>query len=125
EPYQGRNVLVVGGGDSAVEAACTLAEAGAKVTLAHRGTAFDRIKPKNQQRLDKCKAGGALEVLLSTKTREILDDVVVLAVDGKTRELPNDDVIVLAGGVLPTAFLEAAGVEVKKFQGEAYAPANN
>ncbi len=124
EPYAGRTVLVVGGGDSAVEAAVTLAEVGARVTLAHRGATFDRIKPKNQQRLDKARASGGLEVLLNTKTREILDDIVVLAVDGKTRELPNDDVIVLVGGVLPTAFLEAAGVEVKKFQGEAYAPAN-
>ncbi|MCB9687874.1 MAG: NAD(P)-binding domain-containing protein [Alphaproteobacteria bacterium] len=123
EPYAGRNVLVVGGGDSAVEAAVTLFEVGAKVTLVHRGATFDRIKPKNQQKLDKARKAG-LDVRTEAKTREILDDAVVIEAGGKREELPNDDVLVLVGGVLPTAFLEAAGVEVQRFSGQAYAPAN-
>lgn len=123
EPYAGRNVLVVGGGDSAVEAAVTLHEADAKVTLVHRGATFDRIKPKNQQKLDKARQSG-LDVRTEAKTREILDDAVVIEAGGRREELPNDDVIVLVGGVLPTAFLEAAGVEVQRFAGQAYAPAN-
>ncbi|MCA9493788.1 MAG: NAD(P)-binding domain-containing protein [Myxococcales bacterium] len=123
EPYAGRNVLVVGGGDSAVEAAITLFEVGAKVTLVHRGATFDRIKPKNQQKLDKARKAG-LDVRTEAKTREILDDAVVIDAGGRREELPNDDVLVLVGGVLPTAFLEGAGVEVQRFSGQAYAPAN-
>jgi thioredoxin reductase (NADPH) len=120
EAYAGRRVLVVGGGDAAVEAACSLAEAGATVHLAHRGKVFDRIKPKNQQRLDQSK----LTILLEAQTKELRPDCAVIDVSGAPQELPNDDVIVLIGGVLPTAFLEAAGVKVKSFKGEVYAPAN-
>lgn len=123
EPYAGRRVMVVGGGDSAVEAAVTLSEAGAKVTLVHRGATFDRIKPKNQQRLDQARKAG-LDVRTETRTREILDDAVVIEAGGRVEELANDDVIVLVGGVLPTTFLEGAGVEVQRFSGQAYAPAN-
>ena len=51
--YRGRRVLVVGGGDSAVEAAIGLAEQpGNEVTLSYRGEAFTRIKARNEARLD-------------------------------------------------------------------------
>jgi thioredoxin reductase (NADPH) len=124
EPFAQRDVLVVGGGDSAIEAALTLAEAGAVVTLAHRGKAFDRIKPKNAQKLEAARAAGKLQVLLETQCTLIEEQTVDLVVAGEKRTLDNDDVFVLVGGVLPTAFLEAAGVEVKAFKGERYAPAN-
>jgi thioredoxin reductase (NADPH) len=124
EPFAKRDVLVVGGGDSAVEAALTLAEAGAHVTLAHRGKAFDRIKPKNAQKLEAATAAKRLEVLLDTRCTLIEEETVELSVAGEQRTLDNDDVFVLVGGVLPTPFLEAAGVEVRSFRGERYAPAN-
>jgi thioredoxin reductase/NAD-dependent dihydropyrimidine dehydrogenase PreA subunit len=124
ELFTGRDVLVVGGGDSAVEAAVSLAEAGAKVHLAHRGKAFDRIKPKNAQKLEAAKAKGSVTVLLEAQCTLIEEETVEIAVGGQKLVLDNDDLFVLVGGVLPTPFLEAAGVEVKAFKGERYAPAN-
>lgn len=122
EAYTGLRCLVVGGGDAAVEAAITLAEAGAEVTLAHRGRVFDRIKRKNQARLDA--APEALTVLTQAKVAAIGTDTVDLMVDDQPRTLGNDRVLVFIGGVLPTEFLTRAGVSISTFRGETYAPAN-
>ncbi len=124
ERYAGSRCLVVGGGDAGVEAAVALGEAGAVVHLAHRKEMFDRIKGKNQQRLDAAVAAGQVRVLLSTTTREIRPDSVWLDQGGQAVELGNDYVLVFAGGVLPTKFLEACGIDVRTFRGERYAPAN-
>jgi thioredoxin reductase/NAD-dependent dihydropyrimidine dehydrogenase PreA subunit len=119
EAYAGTKCLVVGGGDSAVEAAVALHDAGASVVLAYRGEAFSRIKPMNQQRLDASK----VTVMLSTNPVEIRPDAVVVDVKGARQELPNDYVLVFAGGELPTKLLAAAGIEVSSFHGEEFAPA--
>lgn len=124
EAYADSRVLVVGGGDSAVEAAIALGEAGATVHLAHRRNIFDRIKKKNQARLDAAVNRGQVDLLLTATTQEILSDQVILKVGDEVGELPNDYVIALIGGVLPTKFLAEAGVEVQAFKGEAFAPAN-
>jgi thioredoxin reductase (NADPH) len=124
ENYRDTHCLVVGGGDAAIEAAVALGEAGATVHLAHRGQVFDRIKPKNQQSLDASSGAGRVTVLYQAQARQIRPDAVALDVAGQVREVKNDYVLIFAGGVLPTAFLEKAGVQVKTMKGEAYAPAN-
>lgn len=124
ENYAGSNCLVVGGGDSAIEAAIALSDAGATVQLAYRGEVFDRIKPKNQERLDASSAAGKVTVLFKAQPKEIRADAVAIDVKGELRELKNDYVLIFAGGVLPTAFLEKAGVQVKTMKGELFAPAN-
>lgn len=124
ERYAGQKALVIGGGDSAVEAAVALGQCGAEVILSYRGAAFDRIKKKNQHYLDEALAAKKITLMLSSKPVEIREREVVLEVGGKKEVLPNDYVLVFAGGVLPTAFLEAAGVQVHNFKGERYAPAN-
>jgi thioredoxin reductase/ferredoxin len=124
EAYDGDRCLVIGGGDSAVEAAIALGESGARVHLAYRSDAFSRIKPKNQQRLDDAVAAGRVELRLKTTPKAIHKDAVELEAEGATERLDNDYVFVFAGGVLPTKLLEAAGVEVQTFKGEAFAPAN-
>ncbi|MEZ4240383.1 MAG: NAD(P)-binding domain-containing protein [Myxococcota bacterium] len=124
EGYAGKRCVVVGGGDSAVEAAVALGEAGADVVLSYRKQAFDRIKKKNQHKLDAAVGAGRVALLLGSEPVEIRADAVVVKVDGAERVLGNDYVLVFAGGVLPTAFLEAAGVQVQTFRGERYAPAN-
>ncbi|MBK7876029.1 MAG: NAD(P)-binding domain-containing protein [Planctomycetes bacterium] len=115
QSYQGRRVLVVGGGDSAVETAVALAEQpGNDVTLSYRGTSFFRARVRNEQRLLALLAEGRLRVLYSSHVRAIhADRVEIDVLEGgveRRYELPNDDVFVLAGGVPPFPLLERAGV---------------
>ena len=113
EQYRGRQVVVVGGGDSALEAAASIAELGdTKVVLSYRGEAFQRAKQRNRQRVDEAVARGGLKVFLSSQVREILEGEVLLTHDGKELRLRNDAVIVSAGGVLPNDFLRSIGIQV-------------
>lgn len=110
--YRGRHVLVVGGGDSALETAVTLAVEGALVTLSYRGDAFARAKPLNRNRLEAILARGRLQLMLESHVRAIHPARVDIEWGGRLVPLPNDDVIVCAGGVPPSAFLAALGIEV-------------
>ena len=124
EAYLNTRCLVVGGGDSAVEAATALGEAGATVHLSYRSEAFSRIKPKNQARLDRAVAAGQVSLLLASEVSVIREREVELSHAQRSLRLDNDFVFVFAGGVLPTKFLAQAGVEVRSFRGEVFAPAN-
>lgn len=118
EQYRGRHVLVVGGGDSALEAAASIAEQpGTKVTLSYRGEAFARARLKNRQRVDAAVQSGRLKVQLKSKVVQIGINHVELDRAGKRATLVNDAVIVCAGGILPTSFLENIGVEVERKYG--------
>jgi thioredoxin reductase/ferredoxin len=120
EQYRGRRVLVVGGGDSALEAAVSLAqEPGTRVALSYRGDSFSRAKPKNRDKVAAAARGGSLEVLLGSEVRAITASHVQIERGGKQRELANDAIVVCAGGILPTAFLESIGVEVETKHGTA------
>lgn len=114
EQYRGCRVLVVGGGDSALEAAASVAEAdpGARVTLAYRGDAFTRAKARNRERVARAESSGALEVLFRSQVDAISEQFVVIESNGNRREVANDAVIVSAGGVLPTDFLRSIGIEI-------------
>jgi thioredoxin reductase/ferredoxin len=114
EQYAGRNVIVVGGGDSALEAAASIAENGGRsVTLSYRGEAFSRAKPANRERVAAAERSGRLKQLFKSEVRRIEHDRVVLDCDGRDVEVPNDAVIVSAGGILPSDFLRGIGVEVE------------
>ena len=118
EQYAGRRVLVVGGGDSALEAAISVAEQPATdVTLCYRGPAFVRANPRNRRHAERLHAAGRLRLLLESSAREIRADAVRVATPGGEHELPNDAVIICAGGVLPTAFLRSMGVEIETKHG--------
>jgi thioredoxin reductase (NADPH) len=119
EQYVGQRVLVIGGGDSALEAAASLAEAGATATLAYRGDAFGRAKQRNRERIKAATAQGSLTVMLKSEVEEIGETVVRLRHDGKSVEIGNDAVIVNAGGVLPTDFLKSIGIAVETKWGTA------
>ena len=120
EQYRGRHVLVVGGGDSALEAAASVAEAGAAgVTLSYRGEAFQRAKPRNRERVAAAEKSGVLTVLLKSQVAEIRQNRVMLKMPDGPKSLVNDDVIVNAGGVLPNEFLKSIGIEVITKWGEA------
>jgi thioredoxin reductase (NADPH) len=112
--YAGLNVLVVGGGDSALESAATIAEQdGTTVTLSHRSAAFSRAKRKNRERIEAAQATGRLRVLLESNVRRICADHVELATPGETLRVPNDAVVINAGGVLPTQFLQSIGIDIE------------
>ena len=118
--YIGQHVLVVGGGDSALEAACSIAdEADTTVTLSYRSASFSRAKEKNRQRVDNLQQSGRLNVMLSSQVRNIEDDSVEIEMDDKKQSLPNDAIIVCAGGVLPTPFLKEIGIMVETKHGTA------
>lgn len=120
EQYRGQKVIVVGGGDSALEAAASIAELGdTAVTLSYRGEAFQRAKQKNRQRVDAASAGGRLKVLLNSQVREIHPDAVLLKESGRELKLGNDAVIVSAGGILPNDFLRSIGIHVETKYGTA------
>lgn len=118
--YAGAVVLVVGGGDSALEAACSIAEQpGATVSLSYRGEAFSRAKPRNRQAVEDGQRSGRLRVLLGSTVLRVNSDSVELEHRGETVILENEAVIVCAGGVLPTASLKSMGVEVETRYGNA------
>lgn len=120
EQYRGRHVLVVGGGDSAIEAAVSLAaEPGTPVTLSYRGEAFGRVKVKNRDRLAEAQGAGRLEVLLSSAVRVIEPERVILDTAAGPAERLNDAVIVCAGGILPTPMLKEIGIRVETKRGTA------
>jgi len=120
EQFRGKHVLVVGGGDSALEAAAALAEErGTTVTLSYRSEAFGRAKPKNRQRVDAGAASGRIKVLLKSEVKRITGQSVDLEHDGRPVTLKNDAVIVCAGGILPTEFLKSIGIAVETKYGTA------
>jgi thioredoxin reductase/ferredoxin len=114
EQYRGQQVIVVGGGDSALEAAASIAELGdTSVMLSYRGEAFQRAKQRNRQRVEEASAKGQLNVLLNSQIREIRSDEVLLKQSGRELKTPNDAVIVSAGGILPNDFLRTIGIQVE------------
>jgi thioredoxin reductase/Pyruvate/2-oxoacid:ferredoxin oxidoreductase delta subunit len=120
EQYRDQHVLVVGGGDSALESAVTISEQpGTTVTLSYRSEAFSRCKKKNRERLDAAERAGRVRVMLESNVTEIGERDVELEQRGKKTRFPNDAVIINAGGILPTAFLKELGIEVETKYGTA------
>jgi thioredoxin reductase len=114
EQYRNMHVLVVGGGDSALEAAIAIAEQpGTTVTLSYRSDAFGRGKSKNRDRLKELSDKGRITVRLKSNVKSIEKDKLVLEQEGNKIEIANDAIIVCAGGILPTPFLKEIGVMVE------------
>ncbi len=114
-----RNILVVGGGDSAVESAVILATEGNSVVLSYRKENFSRIKPKNLENITKASESGSVKLLLNSNIVEIKDGSVDINVNGTMETLDNDLVYIFAGGELPTQFLNKVGIKITKKYGEA------
>jgi len=111
--YTNRNILIVGGGDSAIEAALALAEqSGNHVTLSYRKSGFTRLKAKNEQRIEKAVASRRVRVIFDSEVTEIGPDYVHLlrSTDHRAGRLTNDDVFIFAGGVPPFGLLRDSGV---------------
>jgi len=112
--YQGKRVLVVGGGNAAIEAAIAVAaEPGSTTTLSYRNEAFDRVTERNRDLLDEAVAEGRLKLELRTTVTRIVERQVQLDRDGEQLNIDNDTIIVCVGGVLPTPMLKKIGIAVE------------
>ena len=117
--YRGQAVLVVGGGDSALEAAIALSEEqGTEVTLSYRSAAFSRVKQKNRMLLEQQEKAGRLTVMLNSQTTRVTETHVEIDYEGIPQRLRNDAVIVCAGGLLPTPLLQSIGIEFETKHGQ-------
>ena len=120
EQHRNQNLLVVGGGDSAVEAAMALAnQPGNNVILSYRGESFSRIKPMNKQRLDEAVSKKLIKVMFNSNLKEIREKDVKITVGEELKVFPNDYIYIFAGGELPNEFLTKIGIQIEKKFGKA------
>ncbi len=120
EQYARSRTLVVGGGDSAIEAALAIAEHNERgVSLSYRRTALGRVKERNRELFEEAVGAGKIDCIFGSELKEIREKEVVLEVEGESRVVENDYVLVLIGGILPTGFLQDIGIKVKTKFGEA------
>jgi len=119
EIISGKEIIVVGGGDSAIESALLLTDQN-HVIISYRNEVFNRIKPLNKIALDKAVTEGKIKVLLSSNVLSIEDDHIIISVgkEGEKVSIKNDLVYIFAGGELPTQFLEKTGIRIEKKFGE-------
>jgi thioredoxin reductase len=109
--YIDKQILIVGGGDSAVEAALGLAmQRGNKVTLSYRKDAFARIKERNAQKLREFQSSGKVRVIFNSIPLEFKEQSVILDAGGDVQEMANDYVWIFAGGIAPNDFLKGIGI---------------
>lgn len=120
EEIKNKKVLVVGGGDSAIESAMLLANDN-EVILSYRSASFNRIKPANGERINKAVADGKVDVRYNTNVTEIKTGTVCIkdTTSDSEYEIENDLVYIFAGGELPTGFLEKIGIKITRKFGEA------
>lgn len=115
ERISNRKILVVGGGDSAIESAMLLMKNN-EVTLSYRSDKFSRIKPKNKENIDLAIAASQLSVLFNSEVKRIEKDQVILSVENQEElvSIENELVYIFAGGELPVQFLKSVGITVEK-----------
>jgi len=111
ESYQKHNILIVGGGDSAIEAAIGLArQKGNRVTISYRKEKFFRIKTRNEQRVGEMIDTGKINALFSSNVISIEKDKVILETTDGQQTIPNDYVFIFAGGEPPFKLLKQFGI---------------
>ena len=111
DDYSQNDVLVVGGGNSAIEAALMLMQNN-RVTVSYRKDEFFRLKTENREAIERAIADNKLEVVFESNVKEIGEDNVVLDIHGETRTIDNDYVLILAGTLPPIDFLLDTGLEL-------------
>jgi thioredoxin reductase (NADPH) len=120
EEIKGQDIMIVGGGDSAIESALLLADHN-QVTLTYRNETFSRLKPKNNEKIKEAMASNLINVLFNTNPVKIEKYSITLATnkEGEQLNIKNDLIYIFAGGELPTEFLKKAGIKITKKFGEA------
>ena len=117
EPEQiaDKKIIVVGGGDSAIESALLLKDDN-KVLLSYRKDKFSRLKPKNREKVEQAITDNSIQVVYNSNLVSITATTVLLKTADSDFEIEveNDLVYIFAGGELPTSFLQNAGIEITK-----------
>ena len=115
ERIKAKNIMVVGGGDSAIESALLLKDQN-EVILSYRKDKFSRLKPKNKENIQQAISDNSLRVIFNSNLVAINDLSVMLKTSGNESAtlIDNDLVYIFAGGELPTSFLQNAGIEITK-----------
>jgi len=119
ERISNKKIMVVGGGDSAVETALLLKDQN-EVILSYRSDKFSRLKPKNKEKITEAITDGSVEVLFNSNLQSIKEDHVLVKINenDQFKKIANDLIYIFAGGELPTAFLQKAGVQITKRFGQ-------
>lgn len=120
QQYEGARVLVVGGGDAALEAAIQLAEeTEAEVSLSYRQPEFGKAREANKRRFKELVTEGRVMAFMASQVKEVKERSLTLEYQGQQVDLPNDFVIACLGGELPTEFLSKSGINLRRLHGEA------
>jgi len=120
EQYVNQHVLVIGGGDSALEAALAISEQpGTTVSLSYRSEAFGRAKKKNREKIALASKSERINLLMKSNVISFDKEFVKLDYAGSEIEIPNDAALICAGGILPTGFLNEIGITVETKHGTA------
>ena len=115
EDIADKKIIVVGGGDSAIESALLLKDQN-DVILSYRKDKFSRLKPKNKEKINASIADNSIRAVYNSNILSISEKSVLLKIneDDEGTEIENDLVYIFAGGELPTGFLQNAGIEITK-----------
>ncbi|MBD0852611.1 NAD(P)-binding domain-containing protein [Maribacter arenosus] len=116
EQISDKKIIVVGGGDSAIESALLLKDDN-DVILSYRKDKFSRLKPKNRDKIEEAITDQSIKVVYNSNLLSINDKSILLKTDTDEIEIENDLVYIFAGGELPTSFLQNAGIEITKRHG--------
>ncbi|MCW8855443.1 MAG: NAD(P)-binding domain-containing protein [Gammaproteobacteria bacterium] len=120
EQYINQKVLIVGGGDSALEAALSIADQpGTEVSISYRSDSFSRAKEKNRTKIQQASDSGKINIIYSSNVKSITENNVTIMANQNELTLANDAVIISAGGILPTGFLKETGIQVDTKYGTA------
>lgn len=115
------DVLVIGGKNSAIDAALELNKAGARVTVAYRGSEYSSsIKPWVLPEFEGVVKTGEVDMLFNTNVLEIREHEVVLEVEGQEKVVKNDFVFAMTGYHPDHSFIKAMGVEIEEETGRPY-----
>jgi putative YpdA family bacillithiol system oxidoreductase len=113
DSYCDNDILVVGGGDSAIEAALALIRSGRNnVVLSYRGDSFRRVRERNREYVLQAQSQGRLRLMLNSTVERITAEEVIVTDPTGQNTLGNDFVFVLIGGEAPEEFLQKIGIDI-------------